>query len=87
MKKRFVSLCLAGCLAAGLLTGCGGKEEVKETVDLNSLTLEEIVAKAKEEGKMESVGMPDTWANWGETWTEYTAYRHGYVFRRRNCSV
>lgn len=73
MKKRFVSLCLAGCLAAGLLSGCGGKEEVKETVDLNSLTLEEIVAKAKEEGKMESVGMPDTWANWGETWTEYTA--------------
>lgn len=37
--------------------------------DLNTLTLDEIIAGAKEEGTVESVGMPDTWANWGLTWT------------------
>lgn len=38
------------------------------TIDLNSMTLDEIIAQAKEEGKIESVGMPDTWANWGNAW-------------------
>lgn len=42
--------------------------EESGAVDLNSLTLEEITEKAKEEGHVESVGMPDTWANWGLTW-------------------
>ena len=37
-------------------------------VDLNSYTLEEIIAKAQEEGHVESVGMPDSWANWGDSW-------------------
>jgi putative spermidine/putrescine transport system substrate-binding protein len=32
--------------------------------------LEEIIEKAKEEGKVESVGMPDSWANWGATWDD-----------------
>lgn len=38
--------------------------------DLNSYTLDEIIAKAKEEGRVESVGMPDSWANWGLTWQD-----------------
>lgn len=46
-------------------------EEISEG-DLELLganyTLEEIIAKAKEEGDIQSVGMPDTWANWGLTW-------------------
>ena len=41
--------------------------------DLNSYTLEEIIAKAQEEGHVESVGMPDTWANWGDSWALLTA--------------
>src|SRR5699024_11096396 len=49
-----------------------GSEEEKETVDLNSMSLEEIEAQAKEEGELASAAMPDTWANWGETWQEYT---------------
>ena len=36
--------------------------------DLNAMTLDEITEKAKEEGHVESVGMPDTWANWGLSW-------------------
>jgi len=34
------------------------------------MTLEEIIAQAKTEGEVNSVGMPDSWANWGETWSE-----------------
>ena len=40
--------------------------------DLNSYTLDEIIAKAKEEGHVESVGMPDSWANWGDSWKGLT---------------
>ena len=67
LKKGLVSTLLAGAL----LAGCGAKGEAVKptTVDLNALTMEEIEIKAKEEGEIQSVGMPDTWANWGETWT------------------
>ena len=37
-------------------------------VDLNAASLDEIIEKAKEEGRVESVGMPDSWANWGLSW-------------------
>ena len=40
--------------------------------DLNSYTLDEIIAKAQEEGHVESVGMPDSWANWGDSWVGLT---------------
>ena len=36
--------------------------------DLNSLTLDEIIENAKAEGHVESVGMPDEWADWGSLW-------------------
>ncbi|MGE7903265.1 ABC transporter substrate-binding protein [Peribacillus sp. NPDC094092] len=54
------------------LAACGStKEEAAPVVkDPSSLTLKEIETKAKEEGKINSVGMPDSWANWGETWNE-----------------
>lgn len=67
-KKGLVSTLLAGVL----LAGCGAEGEATDTkaVDLNGLTIEEIQTKATEEGEIQSVGMPDTWANWGETWTE-----------------
>lgn len=34
------------------------------------MSLEEIVAEAKKEERVDSVGMPDSWANWGETWKD-----------------
>ena len=58
--KKLVCLFLAAVM---MLTVCSALAE-----DLNSYTLEEIIAKAKEEGHVESVGMPDSWANWGESW-------------------
>lgn len=33
-------------------------------------TLEELIPLAQEEGKVVSVGMPDSWANWVETWAD-----------------
>ena len=71
MKSKKIIL---GSLVALLaLTACGGTgNKTNETVDLNSMTLDQIVEKAKEDGKVESVGMPDTWANWGDTWTGIT---------------
>lgn len=47
--------------------------DTEGAVALNDLSLDEIIEKAKEEGQVESVGMPDSWANWGETWTEIEA--------------
>lgn len=49
---------LAGTVASPLITFAA------DNTDLNSMTLDDITAKAKEEGDVESVGMPDSWANW-----------------------
>ncbi|WHX30757.1 extracellular solute-binding protein [Brevibacillus agri] len=51
-----------------LLAGCATETKSDATLDTSQLTLEQIVEKAKQEGEVNSVGMPDTWANWGETW-------------------
>lgn len=53
------------------LSACTSAQKA-DKVDLNALTLEELVKKAKEDGELNTVGMPDSWANWGETWTEFT---------------
>ena len=56
-------------MAAATLTGCS-EGATKNAIDLNTMSLDEIISKAQEEGEVNSVGMPDTWANWVETWTE-----------------
>ncbi|WP_107941972.1 ABC transporter substrate-binding protein [Metasolibacillus fluoroglycofenilyticus] len=61
---------LVGALAIAMLAACSdGSSSANKEVDSN-LSLEEVVNKAKEEGEVHSVGMPDTWANWVETWEE-----------------
>lgn len=42
-------------------------------VDLNSLTLDQIIEGAKAEGQVVSVGMPDEWADWGSLWKNVTS--------------
>ncbi|MEG0844408.1 MAG: ABC transporter substrate-binding protein [Romboutsia sp.] len=54
----------------GTLTGCQSSDTGESTIDTSSLTLDQIQEKAKEEGKLASLGMPDSWANWVETWEE-----------------
>lgn len=69
LKKSIAAVLAAGVLVSGL-AGCGGDAQGEEAIDLNSLSVDEIVAAAQEEGRVDSVGMPDTWANWVETWEE-----------------
>lgn len=69
-KIRGIKLAAIALTAVLALTGCGAAAATTEAVDLNALSVEEITAKAKEEGEVNSVGMPDTWANWGETWAD-----------------
>ncbi|MBB5185600.1 putative spermidine/putrescine transport system substrate-binding protein [Faecalicoccus acidiformans] len=69
MNSKWIKGGLCAALACSLLAGCSeGTQE--EAVDLNSMSFDEISELAKEDGEVNSVGMPDTWANWGETWTE-----------------
>ena len=67
MKKSCVSGLLAMSVTAALLSGCA-KSAAAEQVDYNSKGLDAIVADAKKEGRVNSVAMPDTWANWIATW-------------------
>jgi len=70
-------------MAVSMLAGCGGGEEKKNDapmpevevdpdakVELNGeeMSLADLVSKAQEEGDIQSVGMPDDWANWKGSW-------------------
>ena len=73
MKKRMLVLVLAmGILTTGIFSGCGQKAQT-ESVDLTTVDLETIEEKAKEEGEIASVGMPDDWANGQSSWEPITS--------------
>lgn len=74
-RQFFGMLAGAGFIAAsGIgLTGCSDESDTAAEVDYNSMSLDDIVAQAQEEGEVQSVGMPDTWANWVETWEDLEA--------------
>ena len=68
MKKK-----LLGILIASILVGCGEKQEENTQLTqskIEKMTFEEILTKAKSEGEVNSVGMPDAWANWKGTWLD-----------------
>ena len=72
INKKFkpaVAAVMTGAILAGT-AACPMVTFAADSVDLNSMTLDDITAKAKEEGDVESVGMPDSWANWGLTWKD-----------------
>ena len=63
-----VCACSSGSSSSGGSSGGSGSPAAggdEAAVDLNAASLDEIIEKAKEEGRVESVGMPDSWANWG----------------------
>ena len=72
MLKKITAFALTLTLAAGL-AACGGGEATEEALDYNTMSLDEIIAAAQEEGTVNSVGMPDTWANWIQTWEDLGA--------------
>ncbi|MDR1898602.1 MAG: extracellular solute-binding protein [Treponema sp.] len=71
MKKGQCLRVVCGLLGLLILGSCSGKKQV-QAVDLASLSMDELIARAKEEGHVESVGMPDDWANWGDSWKAIT---------------
>ncbi|MEK3761704.1 MULTISPECIES: ABC transporter substrate-binding protein [unclassified Paenibacillus] len=77
MKKRFArlgSMSLLLCLLVLLLAACANSEAKADdsTASTAELSLSDIEAEAAKEGAVVSVGMPDTWANWKDTWTDIT---------------
>lgn len=70
LNKKVGYIIATTIIAATMLTGCKSSVEEKNIIDTANLTIEEIEKKAKEEGNIESLGMPDSWANWVETWNE-----------------
>lgn len=77
MSNKHLSKCylLVGIvLSLFILAACSSKDgsTKNEEIDGNKLTLDEIIEKAKEEGQINSVGMPDAWANWKDTWEGIT---------------
>ncbi len=75
-RRHFIGMLgMAGfACAAGLgLTGCDDGSSAAAAVDYNAMSLEDLIAQAQEEGEIASVGMPDTWANWVETWEDIEA--------------
>lgn len=76
---RTVALLVFICLAVSM-TACGTKEsatngaaESKNSPNANeTVSLDELQNKAKTEGSIVSVGMPDDWANWKDTWNDIT---------------
>jgi putative spermidine/putrescine transport system substrate-binding protein len=68
ISKKITLLALASSALIPMLAACSS--EVKESNVSENDTLETIIEKAKEEGEIASLGMPDTWANWVDTWND-----------------
>jgi putative spermidine/putrescine transport system substrate-binding protein len=56
-----MAVSMTACTASASSTASTG-------TDYSSMSLKDLTAAAKKEGEVNSVGMPDTWANWVETW-------------------
>ncbi|MEC0090515.1 ABC transporter substrate-binding protein [Paenibacillus macquariensis] len=76
--KRELAVGLVLSMSVLMLAACGGNtnKEVKASSEVEVISVADLEKKAKEEGSVVSVGMPDTWANWKDTWadlqTKYT---------------
>lgn len=60
MNLAFLALIFLGTVLAGCSQNATGSSNDWKT----------IFKEAKKEGRVVSVGMPNTWANWGETWND-----------------
>ena len=62
---------LTAALAAASLLGLGLTAKAAPEANASAdASLETLIAAAQQEGRVDSVGMPDTWANWQETWAD-----------------
>ncbi len=63
--RKIVALTL---MLSMMITGCASNQA--ETKRDENVSLDVIIERAKAEGKIVSVGMPDDWANWKDTWED-----------------
>ena len=81
MKKsgRIAAVTASALIVAMVAAGCGGSSSTASTAetkaaaessgeDQNSKSLDDIIEDAKAEGDVQSVGMPDNWADWASLW-------------------
>lgn len=74
--KKELALGLILSMFVLMLAACGTSdnkesgENASAETPAEELSLAELEKKAQEEGEIASVGMPDSWANWKETWEE-----------------
>ncbi|MFT8364193.1 MAG: ABC transporter substrate-binding protein [Sporolactobacillus sp.] len=68
--RRLATGCVAGVMLASVLSACGSAQSSSAS---NNQSLAAITKAAKKEGKITSVGMPDAWANWKETWDDLSS--------------
>lgn len=74
VKSRLAKLVILSILSLSLLlsfSSCGNKEASspgERAVEIPQ-SLPELAELARKEGKVVSLGMPDDWANWGDTWS------------------
>jgi len=76
MTKKSLVFGFVFLLVLGGMLFAGGEKEARAAVDLSSLSLDQLIAGAKKEGRIESVGMPDDWADWASSWKTITT-RYG----------
>ena len=68
MKKILATILALTAILS--LSACGGKKgddssaDSSKSLDLRTLSVDEIIEGAKAEGRVESVGMPDDWTHW-----------------------
>jgi len=68
----FNALAMAALVFAFMLFASCAKKEVPAPLDFSKLTQEDLIEGAKKEGRIESVGMPDNWADWKDSWKKIT---------------
>jgi putative spermidine/putrescine transport system substrate-binding protein len=71
-KGPLLKIAAVGILSVLLFAGCSSSTS-KKVDTTKKLSIEEITKRAKEEGKVNSVGMPNQWANWKQTWEDLNA--------------
>ncbi|WP_227431123.1 ABC transporter substrate-binding protein [Psychrobacter sp. I-STPA6b] len=84
-KRLFPKVLCSLFVPAMLLTACSNSSSTSENQTTatdndtqtsassslaEGLSVEQLIEKAKSEGEVNSLGMPDTWANWKETWED-----------------
>mgnify|MGYP001066712392 CR=1 FL=1 len=69
--KKVLTVLFASTIIATSMVGCGSKvQESASKPTQQNISVEELTNLAKKEGQVVSVGMPDSWADWKDTWND-----------------